>query len=95
MRLACTPARVLASIIIALVCIAAVQPRAYAGEAVQRNYSDYLDRVEVPSEGSATFEGSTFGLTGFERPWQRERHAASTVRLKATGSRSPTKRASW
>lgn len=67
MRLACTPARVLASIIIALVCIAAVQPRAYAGEAVQRNYSDYLDRVEVPSEGSATFEGSTFGLTGFER----------------------------
>ena len=44
-----------------------VQPRAYAGEAVQRNYSDYLDRVEVPSEGSATFEGSTFGLTGFER----------------------------
>ena len=61
------PPRVLASIIIALVCIAAVQPRAYAGEAVQRNYSDYLDRVEVPSEGSATFEGSTFGLTGFER----------------------------
>lgn len=66
-RLACASARMVASIFIALACIAVVPPRAYAGEAVQRSLSDYLDRVEMPSEGSATFEGSTFGLTGFER----------------------------
>ena len=94
MRLACTPARVLASIIIALVCIAAVQPRAYAGEAVQRNYSDYLDRVEVPLRVRRRSRARRSGSPA-SNAWQRERHAASTVRLKATGSRSPTKRASW
>ena len=57
----------LAAILIALACIAVAPARAYAGEAVERSLSAYLDRVEMPSEGSATFEDSTFGLTGFER----------------------------
>ena len=40
----------LAAILIALACIAVAPARAYAGEAVERSLSAYLDRVEMPSE---------------------------------------------
>lgn len=60
-------ARVCACVLLLATCAVLLPRCVLAAEATKTSLADYLTRVELHSEDSASFDGAAFALSGFER----------------------------